>query len=89
MEQQLNNISQELAGLQLQYFKWKNEISALLEGFRASKEASLQMIAELENRVKVLEEARQKQIQLNQELFKRPEVKIDPIKVKSFWDLFN
>ncbi len=37
------------------------------------------------NRIKILKEARQKQIQLNTELLKKPEVK----KVKSFWNRFK
>ena len=50
------------------------------------------MILDLQDRVKILEEARQRQIALNKELLEKraekPELKPES-KPKSFWDLFK
>lgn len=90
----LEEINQELAKFQLQYFEFKNRINAQLsEGF-ASQESFArlsELVAQVENRVKILEEVRQKQIEINIELLKmlndwKEANRIINQPKKSFWD---
>ena len=84
----IEQLSDELAKFQIQYFAFKNEVNKRFsEGFASQDVAKLiESISELQDRVKVLEEARQKQIQLNSTF--QPKVAI-PVTKKSLWDLFK
>ena len=85
----IEQLSDELAKFQIQYFAFKNEINKRFsEGFASQEDMAklIESISELQDRVKVLEEARQKQIQLNSTF--QPKVAI-PVTKKSLWDLFK
>lgn len=83
LQQKLNEIASELAKFQLQYFAFKNEVNAKLDK-PSEPNPLVGLVAQLENRVKVLEEARQKQIQLNTTFQPKVAVTKNP-----FWNLFG
>lgn len=93
----MTNIEQEIFSLQKRILTLQGDLSipsliTRLEKLEGGEEASIEaytdLLARLDNyetRLRTLEEARQKQIQLNSELLKESEVK----EVKTFWDLFK
>ena len=88
----IEEVGQEFGKFQLAFFKWKNEVNARLEKLEALEHAASEGFGELESRIKVLEEARQRQIAFNATVaLKKDEKAVEkpaPISIK-FWDIFK
>jgi len=81
-----------LAMFQLNTLKKLNEIDKAIGQFQQAH-TGLERLGILEDRVKVLEEARKRQIDINARLLSLQEAKKIPVieikERKSFWDLFK
>lgn len=95
LEQKVNSMSQELALFQMNELERNNALEKRIKELEATSNYQLlkNTIGELVNKIKTLEEARQRQIQLNSTFAVKIEVpaqKIDrPATTHSIWDLFK
>lgn len=85
-EQELQGMKQELALFQINAMKRFDELDKVIGEFQ-SAHTGLERLGSLEDRVKVLEEARQKQISLNSTFIQKvTSVTNSPaVKVKKLW----
>jgi len=88
-EQELQGMKQELALFQINTLKKLGELDKIIGEFQQAH-TGLERLGTLEDRVKVLEEARKRQIDINARLLSPQEARKEPTKVpikevKSFW----
>ncbi len=91
LQQKIASISQELAMFQMHELERNNALEKRIKELETSRAILLaNQISDFEKRIKILEEARLRQISLNSTFVVKDTSKIDkPATTYSIWDLFK
>ena len=85
----IEKLSQAVGVMEFNQNRKNNEVNARLAALEALDHASSEGFGELESRIKVLEEARQRQIAFNATVSLKEAKKDEKKEVKSFWERFK